>query len=67
MTDLERTLALVVAALAEAREKGDALRITHLMRRRDAICAALAAPEHHAVPAAEPQAPTAASSTAIAA
>lgn len=45
MTELETKLAAIVAALAKARQDGDALRIAHLMGRKETICAALSAPE----------------------
>jgi len=44
MTNLERTLASILTAIAEA-DAVPSLRAA-LVRRRDAICAALAAPEH---------------------
>lgn len=45
MTELETRLATIIAALAKARQEGDTLRIADLMRRRETICATLAAPE----------------------
>ena len=44
MTNLERTLASILTAIADAAAPSP-MRAA-LMRRRDAICAALAAPEH---------------------
>jgi len=46
MTNLERTLASILTAIAEADAAGPSPMRAALVRRRDAICAALAAPEH---------------------
>jgi len=46
MTNLERTLASILTAIAEADAAGLSPMRAALVRRRDAICAALAAPEH---------------------
>ena len=46
MTTLERTLASILTAIAEADAAGPSPMRAALVRRRDAICAALAAPEH---------------------
>jgi hypothetical protein len=46
MTNLERTLASLLTAIAEADAAGPSPMRAALVRRRDAICAALAAPEH---------------------
>jgi autonomous glycyl radical cofactor GrcA len=46
MTNLERRLASILAAIAEAGAAGASPMLAALVRRRDAICAALAAPEH---------------------
>jgi hypothetical protein len=48
MTSLERTLAGILTAIAEAGAPGRSPILAALVRRRDAICAALAAPEHAA-------------------
>ena len=45
MTNLERTLASILTAIAEADAAGLSPMRAALVRRRDAICAALAAPE----------------------
>jgi hypothetical protein len=45
MTYLERTLATLSEAIAAATAEGDAPLLASLLRRRDAIRAALAAPE----------------------
>jgi hypothetical protein len=46
MTNLERMLARILTAIAEADAAGTSSLRAALVRRRDAICAALAAPEH---------------------
>ena len=53
MTYLERTLATLSEAIAAAAAAGPSPLLASLRRRRDVICAALAAPEHawHAGPA----------------
>jgi hypothetical protein len=45
MTNLERALARLLQAIAMAQEAGDEVGLAQLMRRRDRIRAALAAPE----------------------
>jgi hypothetical protein len=52
MTNLERRLASILTAIAEAAAAGPSPMLAALVRRRDAIRAALAAPEHApAIPA----------------
>lgn len=46
MTTLERTLATVLDAIEHATAAKDALALVTLLRRKQAICAALGAPEH---------------------
>jgi hypothetical protein len=45
MTGLEQTLAAILKAIEDARGSGNPHALVALMRRRDAICAALAGPE----------------------
>ena len=47
MTNLERALASILESIEDARSARDALGLAALLQRKDAICAALAAPEHH--------------------
>jgi long-subunit fatty acid transport protein len=47
MTNLEKMLAGILQLIDNARAAGNALALTALMQRKDAICAALAAPEQH--------------------
>jgi len=47
MTSLERALAGILESIEDARSKRDALALTVLLQRKNAICAALTAPEHH--------------------
>jgi hypothetical protein len=46
MTSLERALASILESIEDARTERDALALAGLLQRKDAICAALAAPEH---------------------
>jgi hypothetical protein len=46
MTDLEQTLATLLAAIDAAKAAGPSPLLAALLRRKNAICAALAAPEH---------------------
>jgi hypothetical protein len=46
MTNLERTLASILALIAKARAGGPSAIPATLLQRKAAICAALAAPEH---------------------
>jgi hypothetical protein len=46
MTSLERDLAHVLELIEKARAAGNGLALATLLQRRQAICAALAAPEH---------------------
>ena len=46
MTNLERALACILESIEDARTERDALALSGLLQRKDAICAALAAPEH---------------------
>jgi hypothetical protein len=46
MTSLERALACILESIEDARTEKDALALAGLLQRKDAICAALAAPEH---------------------
>jgi hypothetical protein len=46
MTSLETKLASILALIEHARATKDALALAALLQRKDAICAALAAPEH---------------------
>jgi hypothetical protein len=46
MTSLERALAGILESIDTARAQRDALALARLMQRKEAICAALAAPEH---------------------
>ena len=46
MTSLEFTLANVLASIDEARIAGNAQALDALLARKEAICEALAAPEH---------------------
>lgn len=46
MTSLERDLAQVLELIEKARAAGNGLALATLLQRRQAICAALAAPEH---------------------
>ena len=56
MTDLEQRLASILELIEHARAARNALALAALLQRKDAICAALAAPEHswHAPQEAEP-------------
>ena len=45
MTSLEEALARILQSIEEARERGNSLALAALLQRRQAICAALAAPE----------------------
>jgi hypothetical protein len=47
MTGLERALAGIQDLIETARADRDALTLARLLQRKTAICAALAAPEHH--------------------
>jgi long-subunit fatty acid transport protein len=47
MTNLEKMLAGILQLIDNSRAAGNALALTALMQRKDAICAALAAPEQH--------------------
>ena len=50
MTSLERALANILVAIEDARAARNALVLATLLQRKDAICAALTAPEqcwHH--------------------
>jgi hypothetical protein len=47
MTSLERTLASVLQSIEDARAGRNALALAALLQRKDAICSALASPEHH--------------------
>ena len=47
MTSLERTLAGVLQSIEDARAERNALLLAALLQRKDAICSALASPEHH--------------------
>jgi hypothetical protein len=46
MTSLERDLAQVLELIEKARAAGNGLALATLLQRKQAICAALAAPEH---------------------
>jgi hypothetical protein len=46
MTRLERELAQVLELIEQAKAAGNGLAVATLLQRRQAICAALAAPEH---------------------
>jgi hypothetical protein len=46
MTGLEHQLASILQSIEQARDARDALALAALLQRKDAICAALAAPEH---------------------
>lgn len=46
MTYLERRLATLLKAIAAARAAGPSLQLAVLLKQKEAICAALAAPEH---------------------
>jgi hypothetical protein len=46
MTSLEQTLAAIYASIANARASGNSQILAGLLARKEAICAALAAPEH---------------------
>jgi hypothetical protein len=46
MTRLERDLAQVLELIEKAKAAGNGLALATLLQRRQAICAALAAPEH---------------------
>jgi len=46
MTTLERDLASVLELIEKARAAGNGLALATLLQRKQAICAALAAPEH---------------------
>ena len=45
MTSLEQALARILKSIEEARESGNSQALAALLRRKHAICAALAAPE----------------------
>ncbi len=45
MTNLEQALARIIGEIEQARVAGNALTLIALLQRKDAICAALAAPE----------------------
>jgi hypothetical protein len=45
MTSLEEALARILQSIEEARGAGDSQSLAALLRRKQAICAALAAPE----------------------
>jgi hypothetical protein len=47
MTSLEQVLASILELIENARVAGNSLVLAALMQRKDAICAALAAPEQH--------------------
>jgi hypothetical protein len=47
MTTLERALSSILELIEKARVAGNSLALDTLMQRKDAICAALAAPEQH--------------------
>jgi hypothetical protein len=47
MTTLERALASILELIENARVAGNSLALATLTQRKDAICAALAAPEQH--------------------
>jgi hypothetical protein len=47
MTTLEQALAGILELIEKARVAGNSLALATLMQRKDAICAALAAPEQH--------------------
>jgi hypothetical protein len=47
MTVLEQALASILDLIEKARIAGNMLALEALMQRKDAICAALAAPEQH--------------------
>ena len=47
MTSLEQALASILELIEKARAAGNTLVLAALMQRKDAICAALAAPEQH--------------------
>jgi hypothetical protein len=57
MTCLERTLADILESIERARVARDALALAALLQRKDAICAALSAPEHSWSQPREPVAP----------
>ena len=46
MTGLEQTLATILALITNAQASGNQQALTDLLARKEAICAALAAPEH---------------------
>jgi hypothetical protein len=45
MTSLELALARILETIEKAREAGNSLLLTELLQRKQAICAALCAPE----------------------
>ena len=45
MTNLEQALAMIIDAIAHNRASGNSHALGTLLRRKEAICAALAAPE----------------------
>jgi hypothetical protein len=47
MTSLEQALAGILELIEKARDAGNSLVLATLVQRKDAICAALAAPEQH--------------------
>jgi hypothetical protein len=47
MTTLEQALASILELIEKARVAGNSMTLATLMQRKDAICAALAAPEQH--------------------
>ena len=47
MTSLEQALASILELIEKARDAGNSLALATLMQRKNAICAALAAPEQH--------------------
>ena len=47
MTSLEQALASILELIEKAKAAGNSLGLATLMQRKDAICAALAAPEQH--------------------
>lgn len=47
MTTLEQALAGILELIDKARVAGNTLVLAALMQRKEAICAALAAPEQH--------------------
>lgn len=47
MTSLEQTLATLLHAIEQAREVGNSRMLQLLLDRKNAICRALAAPEHN--------------------